>query len=69
MGRPAEAEAAYLAARDLGMESAELHNNLGNLQLADGRVDEAIANFERALAAEPGNAVILANLERARAQR
>lgn len=69
MGRPAEAEAAYLLARDLGMESAELHNNLGNLQLADGRVDEAIANFERALAAEPGNAVILANLERARAQR
>jgi hypothetical protein len=69
MGRAAESEAAYLAARALGMDSAELLNNLGNLQLADGRVDEAIATFERALEADPGNEVIRSNLERARGGR
>ncbi|MHC5211221.1 MAG: glycosyltransferase family 39 protein [Planctomycetota bacterium] len=69
LGRRAEAEAAYLAAQELGLDSAELHNNLGNLQLDDGRIEQAIVSFERALAADPDNAVILRNLERARAQR
>lgn len=69
LGRPVEAEAAYLRARELGMDDAGLHNNLGNLQLAAGRVEEAVASFERALAVDPDNETIRDNLERARARR
>jgi Flp pilus assembly protein TadD len=62
-----EAEAAYRRALELGGDTVELHNNLGNLLLAAGRAAEAIPAFERALALEPGNATVRENLERARA--
>ena len=43
----------------LGMivpESAELHNVLGIARAADGRLDEAVAEFSRALDLDPGSA-------------
>jgi spermidine synthase len=48
-----------LGSRYLGAivpESAELHNVLGIAQASDGRMDEAIGEFARALALDPDNA-------------
>ena len=40
----------------------EPHNNLGNLRLAEGRVDEARREYERAVASGPRNAEAHNNL-------
>jgi len=42
------------------------HNNLGAIHLAEGRVEAAIASFERALALKPDHTHALANLANAR---
>lgn len=42
------------------------HNNLGALRLGAGRIDEAVASFERALALKPDHTHALANLANAR---
>jgi tetratricopeptide (TPR) repeat protein len=42
------------------------HNNLGALDLREGRIEPAIASFERALALKPGHIHALANLANAR---
>ncbi len=52
-GEPETAEAAWLAAEDLAPRSAAASVNLARLYLADGRLIEARAAAERALAREP----------------
>jgi 4-amino-4-deoxy-L-arabinose transferase-like glycosyltransferase len=66
LGHLAEAEACYRAALAAGGESVELLNNLGNLLLQTGRGPEAVPLLQRALELEPGNPVVLHNMERAR---
>jgi Flp pilus assembly protein TadD len=60
-----ELEAA--AARAPG--SSEVHNRLGMAYAASGRSDEAIREFENAVALDCGNQAALRNLERARGER
>jgi len=69
LGRIEESEQACRRAIELGEDSVEVHNNLGNLLLGTGRIDEAEACFRRALVVDPGNARVLENLERVRAAR
>ncbi len=66
LGRLDEAEAAYRRALDAGLDTVELHNNLGNLLLGRGRLPEAAAAFERAARIDPDNEIVRLNLERAR---
>jgi len=49
-----------------GAETANAHNNRGTLFLAEGRYDEAIGEFERAIAAREDSGIALLNLARAR---
>lgn len=67
LGQPNEALANYRRAEAEGVDTAELHNNLGNLLLDLARPAEALPHFERALELLPGNPVILRNIDRARA--
>jgi hypothetical protein len=53
-------DSAYLGA--VVPDSAEVHNLLGIAHMRDGRVDEAIGEFEAALAREPRSANARANL-------
>ncbi len=66
IGRPTEALSAYQRALDAGIDTPELHNNLGNLLLQLARPAEALPHFERAAALMPGNATIERNIQRAR---
>ena len=68
LGRLDEALTDTRAALDAGLDSVELHNNHGNLLLDLDRPAEAMAAFERALALDPEQPVVRANLERARAR-
>lgn len=45
-----------------GASSPEMHNNLGRVHLAAGRFDEALAEFERALALDERSAETLLNI-------
>ena len=49
-----------------GSETANAHNNRGTLFLTQGRYDEAITEFERAIAAREDSGIALLNLARAR---
>jgi tetratricopeptide (TPR) repeat protein len=62
------AEAKDLYERVLAIDStfAGAWNNLGVLEARAGRLDEAVAHWQRALGVDPGNARALDNLERAR---
>jgi len=65
LGHTAEAEACYRAALAAGGESVELLNNLGNLLIQSGRGSQAVPLLQRALQIDPGNPVVLHNLQRA----
>jgi len=67
LGRYAQARARYEEALAAGVDTVELHNNLGNLLLLLGDPRAALARFERAAALDPDNAVVARNAERARA--
>ncbi len=55
-------EEAAAAAAGGGESSPEIHNNLGRMHLRDREVDQARAEFEKALALDPRNAEALLNL-------
>ena len=57
------------AALRLRPNYAEAHFNLGNTLVVDGRWDEAIAEYEEALHAQPDYPAARKNLELARAQK
>lgn len=61
-GRLADAEAAYRDALRLDPRTAEPHNNLAGLCLAQGRAAEAEAHYRQALALEPRLTAALGNL-------
>lgn len=61
-----DAIAHYRAAAETGGASASLLFNLANAYQQQGNAGQAILNYERALALEPANADIQANLERLR---
>lgn len=74
--QPGLARADVLAAHDRGLALAEaarlrspdvanLHNARGNLLQADGRIEDAIASYRRAVAIDPGFAEAHLNLGRA----
>jgi len=65
LGRLAESEAAYRQALAAGVDTVELHNNLGNLLIDLGRPQEAAAELRRALALRPGDPLVSRNLQRA----
>jgi tetratricopeptide (TPR) repeat protein len=52
-GRLAEAAEAYRKILALRPESAEAHNNLGNVLVAQSKFDDAAAHYERAVAINP----------------
>lgn len=53
LGEPEAARDAFSAALTLDPKQYRAQTNLGNLELEDGRTDEAIALYQRALAANP----------------
>ncbi|MEC9374211.1 MAG: tetratricopeptide repeat protein [Planctomycetota bacterium] len=53
---------------DAGIESAELHYNIGNAHMRLGEVGHAIASYRRAASLAPSNENILANLAFARSR-
>jgi len=63
-----EAARAWRALVDEGWESVGLHLDLGNALLRLGFRGRAIASYQRALALDPGDADVQANLEQARTQ-
>jgi tetratricopeptide (TPR) repeat protein len=58
----------YQDARELGLDTAVVHYNLGNARFKQGQLGEAIASYLRAARIDPRNPAIRTNLERARAQ-
>ncbi len=62
----AAALAAYTEILDAGLESGDLHYNLGNAYFKLGRLGPAILAYERARRALPGDENVLANLRLAR---
>jgi tetratricopeptide (TPR) repeat protein len=54
-GKPSEALAAFREAVQLNSNSAEAHLNLGKMELAQGQVNEAIAELQHALRLNPGD--------------
>ncbi len=50
------------AAAATGESSPEIHNNLGRIHLRDGEIEQAQAEFEKALELDPRNAEALLNL-------
>lgn len=60
------AEQAFRAALDIASDAARVHNNLGYHLMVNGRVEEALASFERARALEPLDAMVAANIATAR---
>jgi hypothetical protein len=57
---------AYSAIIDRGLESGDLHYNLGNAYFKLGRIGPAVLAYERARRAMPGDENVLANLQLAR---
>lgn len=49
----------------IGMDSAELRMNAGNVFLKEGQIDEAIKQYRRSAAVDPGLALVQLNLGRA----
>ena len=60
--QPAPAGAAAMS--EAGESSPEIHNNLGRIHLSQGALDQALAEFEQALALAPDNAEALLNMGR-----
>ncbi|MFY7962830.1 MAG: tetratricopeptide repeat protein, partial [Elsteraceae bacterium] len=60
LGRPTEAEQALIRAIPISPHWLDLHRHLGELRLARGDVEGALAAFEGALAQSPGNVEFLA---------
>jgi len=58
----------YQEARDLGLDTAVVHYNLGNARFKQGQLGEAIASYLRGTRIDPRDPAIRTNLERARAQ-
>lgn len=58
-----EAEKSYRRSADLAPYLAAPRINLGDLLLESGRREEAVAEYRRALAIEPGNAVLQKHIE------
>jgi uncharacterized protein YgiM (DUF1202 family) len=58
----------YQEARDLGLDTAVVHYNLGNARFKQGQLGEAIASYLRAARIDPRDPAIRTNLQRARAQ-
>ncbi|HEY2351925.1 MAG TPA: tetratricopeptide repeat protein [Candidatus Acidoferrum sp.] len=54
-GKPVEAMAAFQEAAALNADNAEVHLNVGKLELGSGRVDEAIVQLEEALRLDASN--------------
>jgi tetratricopeptide (TPR) repeat protein len=54
-GQPSEALLAFREAVQLNSSSAEAHMNLGKMELAQGQVNEGIAELQQALRLNPGN--------------
>jgi tetratricopeptide (TPR) repeat protein len=54
-GKPSEALLAFREAVQLNSSSAEAHMNLGKMELAQGQVNEGIAELEQALRLNPGD--------------
>lgn len=52
-GEPEKAEAAYVEAASAKPKLPQVHNNLGALAYRDGRVDEAVRRYEKALELKP----------------
>lgn len=61
-GEPAKAEGAHRAALALDASNAKLHNNLGYNLLSQGRRDDAIAEFRRALSLDAKLEIARGNL-------
>ena len=57
---------AYQSILEGGLESADLHYNLGNAHFKNGSLGEAVLSWERARRAAPGDPDVEANLELAR---
>jgi Flp pilus assembly protein TadD len=66
--RPAEAESLYRSAVSVDSSFADAWNNLGVLEARAGRLEPAVALWERALRANPGDPKILDNLRKAKAR-
>lgn len=64
--RPELAEQEFRTALDIAPDAARVHNNLGYHLMVGGRVDEALASFERARALEPLDVMVAANIAVAR---
>jgi tetratricopeptide (TPR) repeat protein len=64
-GKPKKAEQLALQALALDPEASECHNCVGEAFLAQGRFDDAYAEFAFAVSREPGNPAFTANLQRA----
>jgi len=62
LGEPAKARAEYQKALELREDYAEAWNNLGTLDHAQHRYDQAIVSYERAIALNPTDAVFRKNL-------
>src|SRR3984893_2402225 len=54
-GQPSEALLAFREAVQLNSSSAEAHLNLGKMELAQGQVNEGIAQLQQALSLNPGD--------------
>jgi DNA-binding SARP family transcriptional activator/TolB-like protein/Tfp pilus assembly protein PilF len=61
----ADALREFARAQSLGMNTAELFKSIGNVQRRQGKVDEAIANFERAYVRDPRDMDVTFNLAQA----
>ncbi|PYP69137.1 MAG: hypothetical protein DMD36_11130 [Gemmatimonadetes bacterium] len=61
-GRPAEAEAQYEQALALDDRFAAVHNNLGNVLVMQGKLEEGKRHYRRALELNPGYADARRNL-------
>lgn len=64
LGRPQDAERAYLRTIQISPQHPDAHNNLGVLYLRTGRFDLARRELETAVSLEPGNVGFVKNLRR-----
>jgi len=54
---------------EISPDDAQAHSNLGAMLAGEGRLDEAIRHFEKAVEILPNDARVRQNLERARSER